>query len=468
MGHADELFVDPETVSAKLKCPICLMVCEDAVFHLPCQGGFCKGCLRQVATCPCCRKGLLGSVFKDITRREIVLELTVRCANNTAAAATDAAAVSADSLASSASAPACLWTGPLEAYAAHLSLCTADRRRVPCAHCGAPVAQAALPRHERRCARRTAACGLCGASVRLAELAAHVSGCAALLVPCPHAPACGARVPLGALGRHTEECPHAPVACAHRAYGCGARLPAAEMPGHVLRCPHAARNPLFQRCRSLESTVLDLRAQLLRTASTEISLLESSSSPLPLQPPPPPPPPHSPHSDFNGDGTLLDMTIVHPPTADGEGAGDGGRVLRGAGRLVWRVPDFEARTERFLESRSFRDSEGGVWTCRIYPSGDGNTHGFVTFGAYKTTDSLAKYSVEVVNENPALSVVRSIAPTQTRWRSAGWGWRRLMRRERVLKHGYLDTRGTLTVVVTSTVLGSGPGAGGSGSAVPAP
>ena len=361
---------------------------------------------------------------KDLTRRELVLELPVRCPH----AVEPSQSRSAESTLSCAP---CEWQGSLDALKTHLSVCNNDRARAQCNHCGSFVVQKDLPAHSARCAKKKVVCTLCKKRVAVSELAEHVVGCEDLQLACPFL--CGVRVRTAEMAAHIHQCGNVPTRCHHHQYGCTAVIRATEMDRHVSSCEYASCHPLFRRCKALEGANLALRSQVLSGASTEIDLLGQAS-----------------FAEFETTAGVLDMTIDHtrsPACERGEGSEPDATPSRERpGRFVWRISDFKLRTERYIESPSFSDACGDRWTCRVYPRGDGNTHGFITFGAYKNTDTLSKYSVEIVNVAPTKSMFRSIAPTQSRWRSAGWGWRRLIRRERVLEGGFLFN-GTLVVTV---------------------
>eukprot|EP01059_Diplonema_ambulator_P020614 TRINITY_DN34460_c0_g1_i1.p1 TRINITY_DN34460_c0_g1~~TRINITY_DN34460_c0_g1_i1.p1 ORF type:complete len:392 (+),score=135.07 TRINITY_DN34460_c0_g1_i1:56-1231(+) len=379
MGHPENMFVDFEGVSSKLKCPVCFLVLKEAVFHLHCQTGFCKGCLAKVKVCPCCRRSIKEGVFNDITRRELVLELMVMCGETRE----------------------CDWVGTLEAYHYHQKQCKESMAVVACQGCGVSYRKKEAAAHQACFVK----CAHCGVDVKLADCDTHSTECEGAITRCCNK-GCSAQLPKNELEAHFEECEFMLMWCPYYQFGCRARVRRCDAESHRRGCGWQERNPLAERCRLLEDTIADLKGKLA--------------------------------SSFE----VLDMTLMQDFVV---------RKVHGdeVGRLVWKVPHFIAKTARFLESKTFFDSVGDEWTCRMYPSGDGNTQGFVTFGAYKTTDSVAKYTVEIVHPtNPTQTIIRSIAPTDTRWRVAGWGWRRLISRERILKQNYLDSKGTLTFIIT--------------------
>ncbi|KAJ9443063.1 hypothetical protein DIPPA_63032 [Diplonema papillatum] len=551
MGHSEDVFVDNDRVSSKLKCSICLLVVEDAMFHVVCQNGFCKECIGKVSACPICRRGLKDGLVPDITRRELVLELAVRCPNNVSFR--------------------CPWTGTLDSLGRHVEACNESWKEEQCSDCGETFHAKDRQRHEESCRNRQACCKLCKKRVSFTDLLAHIAVCPKLEVQCPNE-GCSVSVAHSLLSAHLQNCTFAMVPCPHFVYGCTERMVRRRVREHQLSCRFVSKNPLFQRCKSLETTVLELKGKLLQSSSnletltdfgdtfealnmtlagvevqpdsyadgmtqsptesrsesletgvpeaipsrhvgeavsrvsqpetgassavrhspvgngqvgeeprmlqpTQVPVANRVSGPFtnntpartPLQPPqfvghpgqtPAPPRVRDLIAQFGGHDNSSPFARAfsapqYPEPLDpflprfpGQPQQHHQYSSPGAAQHVWRIPHFASRSERYIESKPFVDSAGDVWTCRLYPLGDGNTHGFVTFGAYKSTDTLAKYTVELVNNSPTLSMVRSIAPTNTRWRTAGWGWRRLVSRNRLVKQGFLDCRGTLTILVT--------------------
>ena len=410
-GYPEDLFVNFDTLPSKLKCPICFLIIKDACFHLYCQNGFCRDCVAGLESCPCCRKSLKTGLYVDITRKELIRELEVCCPNEEVS---------------------CRWTGTLERLGNHVTDCLQDYSLKICKYCDKEVLSKDLSAHENQCADSVRPCLLCNVPVQSTKLKDHLQkDCSRLSVPCPNT-GCGKLLLLKELSVHVKECSHNRVSCSYQHLGCTKKGSASEMGSHYQSCMFATRHPLFKRCKQLETMVVQFRDKMLETSSSiaDLSISLSEDSIL----------------DSNEQTQLfcqpLNMTSIDSPTE--RTAISSGNV----GSLNWKIQNFPSRMERFIESPSFPDSNGDIWTCRLYPYGDGNTNGFLTFGAYKSSDSPAKYNAQIVNKTSCeLSVIRSVASTDTRWRSAGWGWRRFIRRERLLKQGFLSIEGTLTIVV---------------------
>eukprot|EP00992_Anisonema_acinus_P013682 TRINITY_DN8870_c0_g1_i1.p1 TRINITY_DN8870_c0_g1~~TRINITY_DN8870_c0_g1_i1.p1 ORF type:complete len:351 (+),score=32.25 TRINITY_DN8870_c0_g1_i1:44-1096(+) len=335
MGFPDELFSNTN-VSQKLKCSICLSVIEDAVFHLPCQNGFCKECLSLVGKCPICRGTLTSNnVIRDITRNELIEELSACC-------------------------PDCDWNGILAALPSHLATCTGPL--LSCSGVGCDI---------HLCAQ---------------ELVSHELSCDFVLITCE---------------------------------ACGIALHRRDMENHRLSCSSEQLRricPFMQRFRDLQQEVGRLRR-----------LADGGSFPT-----------------IDG-GELADSTAVPSPSRDGDVV----EAERGeVGQLVWKIENFSNLECRYLKSPTFTDAHGSKWYCRLYPRGDGEgNEDFITFGAYRDSNSSAKYRVLIPNfKDSSLTVHRSITFASRRWDTAGWGWRKLVERCHLLSEGFLRC-GQLTVVV---------------------